>query len=91
MLRAWKNSIICIIGLLGLNNCAPRVVLRCPIEVPEAWRKMAYEQMTTGFMFDGDKVVLTKADAKAVVKNQVMCEKVRRGLVDLIDDSTTIK
>lgn len=76
---------------LALSSCGPRIVIRCPVEVPSAWRKPGYEHMKTGFVITENRITISQEDAKLILKNQIMCEEIRRGLINLIDDSTTLK
>lgn len=72
-----------------LTACTPPQLVSCPIEVPELWRKPSYDRLLTGWHnISGDKC-LTENDARAVIRNQMMCDQYLQDVIELVDHVIT--
>lgn len=76
---------------ISLSSCAARIITECPIDIPDIWRKPLYEPLTAGFMDCNGAVCMSDADSKKIVKNQAICETIRRGLIDFVDDINGVR
>lgn len=74
-------SLVAVTALL--NGCM--VKYRCPIEVPVSWANPPYYVLDRKFYDCPPNVCVTRDDAIKYIQNQVMCDEIRRGLVDMIE------
>lgn len=56
------------------------------MDIPDTWRKPPYEDMSDDFIEYDNRLCIKESDLKKNVRNRVLCESIRKGLIQFIDD-----
>lgn len=72
--------------IILLSACASPSIKDCRIDIPDVWRHPAYEELRSGATETPSGFVLTDGDYRRVIKNQALCEGIRKNIIDFIDE-----